>query len=231
MPVITFASSKGGVGKSTTALALATQLALKTKVTVIDVDPNKPLMKWQKRGGQCSGLTIVANHDELDLMNQIDAAAKQTPFVIVDLEGSANIATAYAIACSSLVIIPCQPSVLDSDEASKACKLVENENRNREEGKKIPYVVCLTKVSPAILTRTQKHLEASLAESNIALLQTRMVERDAYKGMFSFAQTLEQMNSKDVPGVNKAILNSRQFTKEVVELLKAFSKSVATERS
>ena len=45
MPVITMLSPKGGVGKTTTALVLATELAAEgAQVIIIDADPNFPLM-------------------------------------------------------------------------------------------------------------------------------------------------------------------------------------------
>ena len=47
MPTIVFASPKGGVGKSTAAVLLATELASHGgTVTMIDADPNKPLSQW-----------------------------------------------------------------------------------------------------------------------------------------------------------------------------------------
>ena len=223
MPTISFVQPKGGAGKSTSALVLASQLALQTKVTLIDADPNKPLLKWQKRGGECPGLTIQSNDDELELLDEIDRAAITTPFVIIDLEGTANVANAYAIARSDLVIIPCQGSTLDCDEANKARRLVENESKkiNRQ----VPYVVLLTRVSPAIQTRTLKYLEQELSKNNITVLKNRLVERDAFKCMFGFASTLESLNPKEVPGITKAKLDAKAFTKEVTELLKALMRS------
>jgi chromosome partitioning protein len=47
MPTIVFASPKGGVGKSTAAVLLASELAAHGgTVTMIDADPNKPLSQW-----------------------------------------------------------------------------------------------------------------------------------------------------------------------------------------
>ena len=44
MPVIVLCSTKGGVGKSTTALVLAQVYAQAgSEVTLIDADPNQPL--------------------------------------------------------------------------------------------------------------------------------------------------------------------------------------------
>lgn len=52
MPTIVFASPKGGAGKSTSAVLLATELALKgAGVTILDADPNKPVSLWAKRAG------------------------------------------------------------------------------------------------------------------------------------------------------------------------------------
>jgi cellulose biosynthesis protein BcsQ len=50
MPTISFIQPKGGAGKSTSALILATELAKGAKVIVIDADPNAPIAKWSSRG-------------------------------------------------------------------------------------------------------------------------------------------------------------------------------------
>ena len=47
MPVIVMASPKGGVGKSTCAVLLASEFArMGADVTVLDCDPNKSLTRW-----------------------------------------------------------------------------------------------------------------------------------------------------------------------------------------
>ena len=53
MPTIVFASPKGGVGKSTAAVLLATELASHGgSVTMIDADPNRPLSQWARKIGR-----------------------------------------------------------------------------------------------------------------------------------------------------------------------------------
>ena len=54
---------------------------------------------------------------------EIEAAARKTPFVVVDLEGTASMMVAYAISRADLVIIPTQGSQLDAAQAAKAIKL------------------------------------------------------------------------------------------------------------
>eukprot|EP00521_Asterionellopsis_glacialis_P020911 CAMPEP_0195336786 /NCGR_PEP_ID=MMETSP0708-20121125/16465_1 /TAXON_ID=33640 /ORGANISM="Asterionellopsis glacialis, Strain CCMP134" /LENGTH=68 /DNA_ID=CAMNT_0040407571 /DNA_START=222 /DNA_END=424 /DNA_ORIENTATION=- len=58
MPVIVMASPKGGVGKSTCAVLLASEFArMGADVTVLDCDPNKSLTRWASHGAP-SGVTL-----------------------------------------------------------------------------------------------------------------------------------------------------------------------------
>ena len=64
MPTIVFANPKGGAGKSTSALILATQLSLKgADVTIIDADPNKFVHDWAKLG-KPDNITVIAATSE-----------------------------------------------------------------------------------------------------------------------------------------------------------------------
>jgi chromosome partitioning protein len=51
MPVIAVSNPKGGAGKSTTTLLLATYLAQSgASVCVLDADPNQPILDWKTKG-------------------------------------------------------------------------------------------------------------------------------------------------------------------------------------
>ena len=52
------------------------------------------------------------------------------------------------------------------------------------------------------------------------MLETEINERDAFKAIFSFRQTLDGLNAEDVPNLDKAKLNVWEFVHEVVERLK-----------
>ena len=83
-------SPKGGAGKTTSALVLASQLARVSEVTVIDADPNRPIATWAKGPNTPARLTVVDDADEENIIDKIEDAAGKTPFVIVDLEGTAS---------------------------------------------------------------------------------------------------------------------------------------------
>jgi chromosome partitioning protein len=106
MPVLSFASPKGGVSKSTSATILATQLAAKgASVTIIDADPNRPIARWAGKPGKPKNLNVVADVAEETLIDAIEEASRKSAFVIVDLEGTANMMVAQAMSRSNLVII------------------------------------------------------------------------------------------------------------------------------
>jgi len=65
MPVIPFVSPKGGCGKSTSAVLLASYLAESGRsVTIIDADPNRPVSRWSKRPGKPKNLSVLENVTE-----------------------------------------------------------------------------------------------------------------------------------------------------------------------
>lgn len=219
MPTIAFVSPKGGVGKTTSAFLLSTALSKLYDVTIIDADPNHPIKKWADGGNVPPRLNIVSDVDEDTIIERIADAAAKTPFVIVDLEGTASKIVVYAITQADLVIVPTQGSQLDADEASRAIRVVlQNEKMT---GKSKPYAVLLTRTNSSIRTRTQAHIQNGLIGAGIPVLQTELNERDAFRAVFSFRQTLEGLSAADVPNLDKAKLNVWEFVHEVVERLKA----------
>lgn len=219
MPTIVFASPKGGAGKSTSAVILATELALKgTPVTIIDADPNKPVSQWAKRAGCPENITVVGDVSESTVIDEIDSAAQESPFVVVDLEGTASMTVAYAISRADLVIIPTQGSQLDAAEATKAITLIRQQEKAFH--KKIPYAMLYTRTSAAIRPRTLQHIQEQFRNHGILAFQTHMHEREAYRALFSFGGTLESLNRDHVSNIDGAIVNARAFAGEVIAMLR-----------
>ncbi len=220
MPTIVFASSKGGAGKSTSAHLLATTLAERgAAVTVIDADPNRPLAKWGKRAGKPDNLTVIEQTEEASIMQTIDAAAKVTPFVVVDLEGTASRMATFAISRADLVVIPCKGSQLDAVEAVAAVRLVADCEALAR--RPIPCAVLITQTSPAIQTKTLTAIEDQLTGRGVKLFGTRMHERDAFRAVFSFGGTLRTLTNAQARNIAAAITNADAFTAEVVRMMDA----------
>ena len=221
MPTISFIQPKGGAGKSTSALILAAELAKGAKVIVIDADPNAPIAKWSKRGGGTTNLEVVQADKEDSIFDLVDEAQKKAAFVIVDTEGVADLQAAYTISVSDFVIIPSQGSALDQDNAARAIKLIKDQERQTR--RRIPHAVLFTRVNAAIRSRGMAAAENQLMEHAIDVFETRIIEREAFKAIFSFNTTIDNLNPEQVSGMEKAKTNAREFAREVIRRLKTRS--------
>lgn len=214
MPTIVFCSPKGGVGKTTSALLLANQLAAAYDVTVIDADPNQPIKTWAGAGNAPARLAVVSEVNENNIIDCIEEAAGKTPFVVVDLEGTASKIVLLALSQADFAIIPVQGSQLDAEQASRAIRVIRQ--REKVTGRALPYAVLLTRTNPAIRTRTLSHIQQGLVAAGIPVMETELNEREAFRAVFSFQQPLSSLNPAEVTNLEKAQTNVEEFTLEVL---------------
>ena len=220
MPTIVFASPKGGAGKSTSAVVLATELALSgANVTVIDADPNRPVARWGRLPGRPENLTVIEDVTERSIIATIDREAALVSFVVVDLEGTASRMIPYAMSRADLVIIPSRGSTLDAVEAVAAIREVrEQEAAFRV---KIPAAILLTNTSPAIKPRTLSSIMAEFRTNGVPVFSTQLHDREAFRAVFSFGGTVSGLDESSVRNIPAAIKNAREFAAEVVTMLRA----------
>ena len=217
MQVIVFASSKGGVGKTTSALSLACVLTHHgAPTTLIDADPNAPLALWSKRfpDGVPAELTVKTAY-RTDVAEVIDAASD--PYVIVDLEGSRNDEVAVAIGRADLVLIPMKGNQLDADEAVNVIKVIRRQETIFR--RPIPYRVFLSQTSPVIMDKGMRDICEQMRENSIPMLKTPIVERSAFKAPFRLGGTIYELTEKEANNPAAAINNAEEFAREVRDVL------------
>lgn len=250
MPVIAFASPKGGAGKTTSSLILATSLVAHTqdpnfRVIIIDGDNNHPHIDWAKANASTlnrpRNLEIMAAPSEATIMDEIKAAKGRANFVLVDLEGAATALLTYAITLADFVVVPLQGSKLDGTQARKIVKLMENQGEMR--GKPIPHAVLFTRTNPAIKPGNLKHVIEEVQRNGIDHFAVHLHEREPFRDIFSFDMTLQQLfeafrseaataeaekNKTErrqalgkIESIEKAIENADAFTRELVSKLEA----------
>lgn len=214
MPVITVANPKGGAGKSTTLLILATSLAAQgASVCIIDCDPRKWAVKW--RGGASKNPVFVdGDITEQNITTKIDKYRKEYQFVFVDLEGVASLLVSRAMARANLVIIPLQASPMDAGSAAEAIALIQAEEANLERA--IPHRVAFTRTSDVIPTRLQKEIIAQMDLGEVQRFQTHLNERAAFKSLLFYKLDLDEMDPTVVSGLPQAKANATRFMEEVV---------------
>lgn len=220
MPVIAFANPKGGAGKTTAALLLASELAGRgASIAIIDADPERWISQWGALPGRPRNVSIVSDVTEDSIVDQIEAAAAEAQFVVIDLEGTASLMVANAIGMSDLVIIPTQGSSMDAKGAAKTIRLIRNQARMAR--RDIPHAVLLTRTSAAVASRAIRNVRDQLDQAGISVFETSIVERAAYRDILDYGGLLADLDRTKVSNVDKAVENARAFAGEVVARLKA----------
>ncbi|WP_106751841.1 ParA family protein [Pannonibacter carbonis] len=216
MPVISFANAKGGAGKTTAALLLATEVAERGKtVTIFDADPQRWISNWSDLPGRHPNISVQSQLSPATITEQVLEATQTSDYVIVDLEGTENLMVANAISVSDLVVVPIQGSSMDARGGAKILRLISKlEQIVRHD---IRHCVVLTRTNAAVTTRALKAVQDHLAVSGIDVMMTPIIERAAYRDMFEFGGGLANLDPRTVTNLEKARENAALFAAEVLE--------------
>jgi len=218
MPVITMASSKGGVGKTTSSLLLALELAQAgASVALIDGDRNQPLSKWAALDGKPHNVTVISDTSEDTITQTIEAAAAEYTFVIVDLEGSANAMIIYAVSRSDLVVVPLQASIVDAHQATRTIEAVRRIGHSSRQN--VRAVLLMTK-APNFISAEARHVQSDLEGAGFEFLPAVIHERVAYRSLFSYGGDLQSLPMKQVGNIEAARENAEVYAQSVLAVLR-----------
>jgi chromosome partitioning protein len=218
MPVISFANAKGGAGKTTAALLLATELAHQGfRVTVIDADPQRWITQWREISGSVRNIDVVSEVTVASLQCHLRELKPQTDFFIIDLAGARDALVTTAIGLSDHVMIPVQGSAMDAKGAAQILDLLAllKEKANLA----IPHSVVLTRVTSMVTTKAMVAIKGLLAARGVNVLNTPIGERIAFKELFEIGGSLHMLDPQKVSNVDKAKENARAFADEVRRLM------------
>jgi chromosome partitioning protein len=191
-PVISFATSKGGSGKSTALIILASVFAHEGgKVAVIDTDPNETVWRWSQKPGLPTNVTAYKARSDDELLDAIDGArATGHQLILVDVEGRASALGNVAISAANLTVIPVRPSEPDGVEASKTIKAIRAIERST--GLEKRYCIVINGLNGAIRTRTFYDVKATFEQANIPMA-AHLVDREIYRRVLMEGGTIYEM--------------------------------------
>ncbi|WP_105370094.1 ParA family protein [Neorhizobium huautlense] len=228
MPVISFANAKGGAGKTTAALLLATELAHQGfRVTVIDADPQRWISQWAETSGKVRNIDVISEVTIASLQCHLREMGPQTDYFIIDLAGARDALVTTAIGLSDHVMIPVQGSAMDAKGAAQILDLLSflKEKANLD----IAHSVVLTRVTSMVTTKALLTIKGLLAARGVHVLDTPIGERIAFKELFEIGGTLHTLDPAKVSNVDKAKENARSFAQEVMRLMPVkITRSVAS---
>ena len=218
MPTVAFVSPKGGAGKTTAALLLALGLNdMGRRVAMIDADPNRPLVHWANLPERPDKITVHPAPTEADLRDALrEAQATRAQWIILDTEGSPRPGLAFAAVTPDLVLTPLTASALEAIQAIRAAEMV------REAAKRLRRPIVhrglLTRMPAALRTRSLKKVVSQLHASQVEILPTAIIEKEAFRTLFALGGSLADLESQGLYGVTAARVNAGAYVAAVLDL-------------
>ncbi|MEM1195892.1 MAG: ParA family partition ATPase [Pseudomonadota bacterium] len=169
--IIAIASQKGGSGKTTLAVHIATRAAqAKYESCVIDTDPQATAAAWSDWRGDF--LPLVVTSPPARLARTIASAQKNgVDFIVIDTPPHADAAAREAIKAADIVLIPTKPRAFDLAALEPVAELVSFA--------KTPAFVVLNSV-PAGATVLTKEAKQSAKEIGLKICSVTLGDRAAF---------------------------------------------------
>jgi chromosome partitioning protein len=173
--IITVAQQKGGAGKTTLVVQLATALAAEGRhVALVDIDPQGSLTAWMRRREHRSPRPPAELRFSMiggwRLSVELDRLKREADLILVDTPPHAEAEAKAAIRAADLVLVPVQPSPLDVWASAATIDLARKERS--------PAVMVLNRVPPR--GRSLDEATAAMRELGAPALEARLGNRQAF---------------------------------------------------
>ncbi len=183
MAIITFAQTKGGSGKTTTAMCTVAELIVRgSTVAALDLDPNRPLGEFFARVPELKGVKVSIPSPDKRVSGLVKNLAQDHEHVVIDLMGAATNDTQVAMALADLILIPSQMSETDfrcgMETWSQAGEAEEVTKRPISRG-----VLLIRTSSGATRPRVEAFLREQYRKNGAHVLTTSFGDRAAWKEM------------------------------------------------
>jgi chromosome partitioning protein len=183
MRTIALISQKGGVGKTTLAIHLATAFVAGGYHTLLlDLDPQASAAEW--KDSRISETPPVLAVPPARLPKVIEEAKKiGTEVLIIDTAPHSEGTALDSARAADLILVPCQPSIMDLRALRKTADLLQHIKK--------PTFAILNGISPQG-TVADEAARAITAQFNLQVADIRLVDRVAYNRCLINGQTAQE---------------------------------------
>jgi len=183
MLTIAFISQKGGVGKTTLAIHLATAFQTSGRETlVIDLDPQTSAAEWKDARAEERPYVMAVPSSRLKKTLEL-AKEHEAEVVILDTAPHSEGTALEAARAADLILVPCQPSIMDLRAMRKTADLINHLKK--------PIYAVLNEVAPQG-TVADEAGRAITAQFGIAVCPVRLGQRVAFNRCLLTGQTAQE---------------------------------------
>lgn len=202
---IAVASAKGGCGKTTTVILIATYLAmLGYRTVVLDADVNQHAAAF----GEISdvpGFSVMGGITEANVLPAIrQAEADGADVIMIDLPGGTSLLSLKAMQRAHLVLIPTQASLPDVKDAVKTTQQVDD----AQELVRMPIDRALlwTRVPAGFESVSARHVRQHVEGLGLPLFRSSLLERALFREMHVSGKVPGQSDPTGAAAANVAAI-------------------------
>ncbi|CBJ48214.1 ParA family plasmid-partitioning AAA ATPase [Erwinia amylovora] len=193
--IIVLGSQKGGVGKSTLAVSIASYLmSRKKRVIIIDADDQKSVLTWyNNRPETLPHIPVAGATGNIKAMLKEHAASYD--YVIADCAGRDSAEMRSGLMAADVFLSPLRPSQMDLDVVPHTCKVFTDAKDFNENVR--GYLVL--NMTPTNMFVNEANQAAEVLEDypEMKLAESRVCERKAHRDAWAESMTIfETGNTK-----------------------------------
>lgn len=177
--IVAVTGQKGGVGKSTVAVHLASEaLERGLRVLLVDADPQATVRTWNSVAS-AAGLnrpTVVAMGSDLHQAGQLPQLARSFDFVVVDGPAKLDAVQRAMLLVADLALFPCGPSAVDAWALGDVLPTLQEARRIRPE---LDAAIVVNRVVPGTVYGRQAR--QNLGTAGLPVLKTMLAQRMTYQ--------------------------------------------------
>lgn len=207
MPVIALVGNKGGAGKTTLCVNLASALAERGETLVLDADPQRSSLQWRVIAESDDAVPVLDAVE--DLPSTVRKALADDRYLVIDCPPSVHAPqTRQALLLSDVAIIPVQPSPLDIWATVHIEREIESA---RERNPALRAWLVINQLEPR--TRLSRLVRTGLDELGLPAAETAIRRRTVYRSSVLEGRSVLDLGSRGA----EASAEIRQLIQEVVE--------------